>query len=78
MVVRTANTPNQFGGPYYCFEHITFSPIQTKMIDLSIATDDDIKWVNAYNAECLHKLSPLLKEDARLWLEKEAKPIKRG
>lgn len=78
MVVREANTPNKFGGPYYCFEHITFASIQTKLIDFGIISDEEIKWVNTYNEECLHKVGPLLKEDARKWLEKETKAIKRA
>jgi Xaa-Pro aminopeptidase len=78
LIVKEANTPHRFGDiPYYGFEHITFSPIQTKMIDLALMSEEDIKWVNDYNAECLHKVGPLLSGAPLDWLKKEAKPLTR-
>jgi Xaa-Pro aminopeptidase len=47
------------------------------MIDLSLINDDELKWVNNYNAECLQKLGPLLSNSALEWLKKEAKPLTR-
>ena len=40
-------------------------------------SDAELAWVNAYNAECLHKVGPLLAPAALAWLQREAAPVKR-
>lgn len=53
------------------------APIQTKLVDKSLMTANDIKWLNEYNAEVQSKLEPLLKDDPRAlaYLKKECKAI---
>jgi Xaa-Pro aminopeptidase len=52
-----------------------------KLIDKSLLTPDELKWVNKYHAEVLAKVGPLLdgkNEDdlrAKGWLERECKPL---
>ncbi|CAG8463560.1 93_t:CDS:10 [Diversispora eburnea] len=78
LLVREVNTPNNFGDRGYLgFEHITFAPIQTKLIDASLLTPIEHKWVNDFNAECLQKVGPLLKPDSPgfRWLKKETEPF---
>lgn len=57
------------------FEHITMCPIQTKLIDASLLSEEERAWVNAYHDEVYAKLLPLLEKqgDARAiaWLRKE-------
>jgi Xaa-Pro aminopeptidase len=71
-------TKHKFGDKTFLgFEHITFVPIQTKLIDTSLLTKDEIDWVNKYNNKCYEKLKNLLKDDERAlkWLTEETKPI---
>ncbi|KAG1738708.1 peptidase M24, structural domain-containing protein [Suillus lakei] len=70
VIVREAETPNNFGNGYLCFEHVTMCPIQTKLIDFS-------EWLNSYHAETLEKVGPLLRNDplALQWLERECSPV---
>lgn len=63
--------------PYYALENLTLVPLQTKMMDFSLLTACEKKWVDMYNAKCLEKLSPLLKDDSITleWLQMNTKRI---
>jgi Xaa-Pro aminopeptidase len=78
MVVKDVQSKYNFGGRGYLgFEHVTLVPIQTKLVDVNLLTVDEREWLNAYNAECYQKVSPLLEHGslALKWLEKETKAI---
>ncbi|KAH7924378.1 Creatinase/aminopeptidase [Leucogyrophana mollusca] len=76
VIVREAETRNNFGNGYLGFEHVTLCPIQKKLIDFSILSVEERNWLNAYHAETLEKVSPLLSNDPRAlaWLERECSP----
>ncbi|KAF9286694.1 hypothetical protein BGZ68_002647 [Mortierella alpina] len=78
LLVRNVETRHRFGDKaYYGFEHVTFVPIQTKMIDRSLLSREEIEWLNRYHEECLEKVTPYL-EPGSLgleWLRREAVSI---
>lgn len=53
-------------------------PIQKKLIDFSLLTDREIKWLDAYHQEVHDKLKPVLQDDAQAYgyLVRETKPVK--
>ncbi|KAG0257126.1 hypothetical protein BG011_004147 [Mortierella polycephala] len=78
LLVRKAETRHRFGGKwYYGFEHITFVPIQTNMIEKDLLSKDEIEWINRYHAECQEKVMPFLERDSLgfKWLQREAVSI---
>ncbi|OAX39695.1 Creatinase/aminopeptidase [Rhizopogon vinicolor AM-OR11-026] len=77
VIVREAKTPNNFGNEYLCFEHVTMCPIQKKLIDFSLLNTQEKEWLDAYHAETLEKIGPLLRNDPRAlqWLERECSPV---
>ncbi|KAF9494779.1 Creatinase/aminopeptidase [Pleurotus eryngii] len=78
VLVRKADTPNNFGDKGYLgFEHVTMAPIHTKLVDAELLSKDERAWLNAYHAEVLEKVAPLLKNDERAlrWLTKECQAI---
>ncbi|KAK4525860.1 hypothetical protein GAYE_SCF17G3769 [Galdieria yellowstonensis] len=77
LLVKKVETPNQFGGkPYYGFEHITFVPMESRLMDLSLLTDEEVTWINSYHEECWNKVSPLLKEEMAVqWLKERTHPL---
>ncbi|KAJ7474540.1 putative Xaa-Pro aminopeptidase P [Mycena galericulata] len=78
VLVREVKTPNNFGNKGYLgFEHVTMSPMQTKLIDKSLFTAEEVRWLNEYHAEVLEKVSPLLQNDTRAleWLKRECTAI---
>ncbi|MCA3537982.1 MAG: aminopeptidase P family protein, partial [Rhodobacter sp.] len=61
IVVQAA--PDLPGGDdrrQYCFETLTFVPIDRRLIDVAMLSPGERTWLNAYHAETLAKLSPRL------------------
>ncbi|KAJ7154608.1 peptidase M24, structural domain-containing protein [Mycena filopes] len=78
VLVRKVDTPNNFGDKGYLgFEHVTMCPIQTKLIDKTVFTVEEARWLNAYHAEIFAKVSGLLQNDPRAleWLKRECAAI---
>lgn len=59
----------------YAFETITFTPIDTKVIDPDLLDDEERKWLNDYHAEVREKISPQLDGDVLAWLVRATEPI---
>jgi Xaa-Pro aminopeptidase len=52
-------------------------PIQKKLVDVELLTAGERAWLDAYHAETLEKVSPLLQNDPRAleWLKRECSPL---
>jgi Xaa-Pro aminopeptidase len=50
------------------FETITLVPIDTRLIEPKLLTDDELKWFNAYHARVRQTLLPHVEGDAKKWL----------
>lgn len=50
------------------FRTLTHVPIDLRLIDAEALSRDDRAWLNAYHAETLERLTPLLSDKARNWL----------
>jgi Xaa-Pro aminopeptidase len=70
-----AGTP-EFG-EYLRFETLSLCPIDTRCIDLSLMSNEDLAWLNTYHAEVRARLSPLVQGDALAWLEARTQPLGR-
>ncbi|KAE8668858.1 long chain acyl-CoA synthetase 7, peroxisomal-like isoform X1 [Hibiscus syriacus] len=76
LCVQEINTPNRYGGiEYLGFEKLTFFPIQTKLVYLSLVSNDEIEWLNNYHSQVWEKVSPLLEGSARQWLWNNTRAI---
>ncbi|TFY78231.1 hypothetical protein EWM64_g5781 [Hericium alpestre] len=65
VIVRDAQTPNNFGGKGYLnFERVTMCPLHKKLVDLSLLSVGEREWLDAYHKEVWEKVSPLLQNDA--------------
>lgn len=58
----------QYSKGFLCFETITKAPIDKKLIDESIMTDSEKKWLDAYHKQVKKELSPLLDGKTKKWL----------
>ncbi|XP_063992316.1 xaa-Pro aminopeptidase ApepP [Diachasmimorpha longicaudata] len=80
-VVPTTTTYHHRDLQFLTFEPVTFVPIQTTLLDISLLTDEEITYLNNYHARCLELLRPLLQGEENVqalkWLEKETRPISR-
>ncbi len=61
----------------YAFETITFTPIDTRPVDIDLLDDDELEWLNAYHEEVFAKISPALEGDVLDWLKKSTVPLAR-
>ena len=65
---------SEFNG-FLKFEVLTLCHIDTKAIDKSLLTTDEITFLNNYHQNVLKKLSPHLTPDEQKWLEEKCKAI---
>lgn len=79
--IRTENTllvvpyrETEFG-TFYTFEPLTLCPIDTRPIVRSMLTAEETEWLNAYHRMVYDRLSPLLDEEHRAWLESKTKQL---
>ncbi len=72
QVVRDRETP--FGN-FLHFETLTLCYIDRKLIEPSLLSKEEQKWLDHYHEEVFRKLSPRLDEELRKWLKKKTKRL---
>lgn len=60
---------------FYKFETATLCPVDTKLIDKSLLTDEEIEYLNIYHKRVFAELSPKIRGKAKDWLAKATEPI---
>ena len=56
-------------GEFLKFETLTLCPIDTRCLEASLLTHEELKWLNGYHEQVRERLSPLLEGDALAWLQ---------
>ena len=70
------NTPeNGAFGEMLAFETLTLCPIDTRCIERSLLSTEEIDWLNRYHAEVRRRLSPLVQGVALAWLQARTEPL---
>lgn len=64
-------------GDFMNFEVLTLFPYDSKLIDLSMLSDDELAWINNYHATVREQLTPYLNEEQQAWLNDKTKELKR-
>jgi Xaa-Pro aminopeptidase len=78
VIVREVKTKHSFGDkPYLGFEHVTMVPYCRRLIDVSLLTDGEKKWLNDYNEDIWNKTKGFFENDklTLAWLERETQPF---
>ncbi|KAH8975591.1 hypothetical protein BDL97_01G166700 [Sphagnum fallax] len=76
LIVNEAGAKYNYGEKgYLAFEHITWAPYQTKLMELSLLSETEKIWVDEYHVACREKLSPLLTGSDLEWLHKATEPL---
>jgi len=65
---------NEFG-VFYKFETLTLAPIDLELIEVSLLSQSEIEWLNDYHQSVREKLSNLLSETEKAWLESKTRKI---
>lgn len=63
-------------GKFLQMEPLTLCPIATEPIETALLLPEEKEWLNEYHRTVCSKLSPLLEDDDKKWLEEATKPIK--
>ena len=58
-------------------KNLTLCHIDTSAILPDLMTDEEIAWLNAYNADVYRKLSPALSPEVAEWLRERTAPVVR-
>lgn len=78
IIVKAADTKYNFGDKGYLgFERVTMVPHCRKLIDLSLLTDSEKKYINEYHKEVFEKTSKFFENDTLTmeWLKRETAPL---
>ncbi len=75
QVVTPAVVPEGGERPMHGFEQLTFAPIDRKLIAVDLLTPPERAYVDAYHAETLAKVGPLVEGEVRAWLEWVCAPL---
>jgi Xaa-Pro aminopeptidase len=62
-------------GEYYGFETDTLCPFDLDLVDVSMLSSDEIKWLNEYHRRVYETLAPFLIEEEKSWLHRETRQI---
>ena len=65
---------NEFGS-WLGFEPLTLCHYDTSCLELSLLTEDERNWLNAYNERVYRTLSPRLPAEVAAWLRNKTLPI---
>ncbi|MDY6251424.1 MAG: M24 family metallopeptidase, partial [Bacteroidales bacterium] len=66
---------NEDYGEFYKFEVLTLMPYDTRLIDKSMLSPEEVKQVNDYHARVLAELGPLLSPEEQQWLAAKTQAI---
>ena len=65
---------NDFGR-FLEFENLTYVPIDTRPIKIEMLTNEEIDWINDYNAKCEELLAPHLEDSDLEYLKESCREI---
>jgi Xaa-Pro aminopeptidase len=61
--------------PLNAFATLTLAPIDRRLIEPSMITHEEIRWLDDYHARVADTLGPMLDADARAWLAAATRPL---
>ena len=74
QVIRITN--DNFEQPTLGFEPLTLVPLDKQLIDKYLLTVEELSWLNNYHQTIFDKLSPLMDNEEKKWLQQACSPLK--
>ncbi|MGZ8256068.1 MAG: M24 family metallopeptidase [Burkholderiaceae bacterium] len=74
LVLNVPAITTEFG-EFLQFETLTLCPIDTRLVDKSMMTDDELMWLDNYHAEVHRRVGPHVGGAALAWLTERTQPI---
>ena len=77
VVVREEMAIDGGDAPMMGFETITLAPLDQRLVDVTLLTDDELHWLNAYQGWVNREIGPKVSEDVAQWLQQATQPLAR-
>jgi Xaa-Pro aminopeptidase len=61
--------------PMNGFETLTLAPIDSRLINASRISKQELRWLNAYHARVRQEIRPLVDEATKMWLDAATEPL---
>ncbi|HTB04688.1 MAG TPA: aminopeptidase P family protein [Bradyrhizobium sp.] len=61
--------------PVNAFETLTLTPIDRRLVDLSMLSGDELAWLNDYHERVRHAVRPHVDEATKVWLDAATAPL---
>ena len=74
-VKKATNSKDNNSREMLKFETLTLAPIDQTLIDISLLSHQERKWINDYHANVLEKLYDLVSSSAKKWLNLACAPL---
>jgi len=74
LVLNVPAPADEFG-EFLAFETLSLCPIDTRCIERSLLSEDEVAWLNAYHATVRERLAPRVSGDAAAWLHARTLPL---
>lgn len=75
LIVRNAGISPDTKKRMLVFETVTFAPIDLRLVDASMLSDEEKEWLNAYHAQVFKVVSPQLEPAVKAWLKEATEKI---
>ena len=75
VIVRDIETPEGGDRDLLGFENLTRVPLDRRLIDLSMLSEDERDWINAYHHLVRQSLDPHLEGSAKAWMMTATEPL---
>lgn len=75
LIVSPPSVPEGGERDMLSFETITWCPIDRNLVDTALLDAEERDWLDAYHAEVLSRIGPLVEGDTRAWLEAACAPL---
>jgi Xaa-Pro aminopeptidase len=62
--------------PMNAFETLTLAPIDRRLIDVKMLSEQELAWLNDYHAKVRSEVRPHLDEALQVWLDAATAPLK--
>ncbi|PLW81938.1 X-Pro aminopeptidase [Kineobactrum sediminis] len=74
-LVTVVEVPGPLETPMYGFDVLTLVPFDRRLLDVSLLTADEIRWLDDYHRLVADTLTPLLEGPEGAWLERATQPL---
>lgn len=76
-LIRTIPHSESDFGKFFAFETLTLCYLDNSLVEVSMLTDKELNWYNAYQARVYKEVSPLLNPDEAQWLKQKTEQLSR-